>query len=78
MERFVAIIADGMSCKMEPNWTFLGVVWYLGTIFGCSAGLWKYLGSVLGRLSKSCGLEASSGVNFHKIQHAQNDAQSES
>ena len=68
MKRFMAIIMDGVSCKMEPNWTFLGVGWTTWDPFlAAQAGLWKYLGSVLGCLSKRYGLEASSGVNFHKF-----------
>ena len=68
MERFMVIIVDGVSCKMEPNWTFLGVVWTTWRLFlDAQAGLWKYLGSVLTCLSNRCGVEASSEVNFHKF-----------
>ena len=82
MERFMAIIVDGVSCKMESNWTFLGVGWTTwGPFLDAQAGLCKYLGSDLGRLSKSSGVEASSGVNFYRfspIFGAQNDAKSQS
>ena len=64
----MAIIVDGVSCKMEPNWAFLGVVWATwGPFLDAQAGLWRYLDSVLGRLSKSCGVEGSSRVNFDKF-----------
>ena len=67
---------------MEPNSTFLGVAWTTWEPFlDAQAGLWKYLGSVLGHHSKSCGMEASSGLNFDKFSHnfgAQNDAESQS
>ena len=73
---------DRVSYKIEPNWTFLGVVWTTwGPFLDAQAGHSKYLGSVLGRLSKRCGVEASSGVNFrfflHNFGH-QNDAKSQS
>ena len=78
----MAIIVDGLRCKMEPNWAFLGVAWGTwGPFLDAQAGLCKYLGSDLGRLSKSWRVEASSGVNFHRFSSdfgAQNDAKSQS
>ena len=50
---------------MEPKWTFLGVVWTTwGPFLDAQAGHSKYLGSVLNRLSKRCGVEAGSGGEF--------------
>ena len=51
MESFMAIIVDGVRCKMETNWVFLGVIWTTwGPFLDAQGGLWKYLDSVFGRL----------------------------
>ena len=53
MESFMVIIVDEVSCKMEPNWFFLEVIWTLldrlGTVLGCSGGhgsIWAVFSAV--------------------------------
>ena len=80
MESFLAIIVDGVSCKMELNLSFLGVIWTtLEPFLDARGGLWKSPGNAFSHLIKSWGVESSLGVIFNKFCNffgAQNDAKS--